>query len=238
MERKSVSCLRVVAADSGAAVLNENFEPLLVVAAAAVLVEPPYQKPNVCLTEPIFAKVEHGYLLVVSELELCRKLLKEAKADVVHLDMSMGGLSVEELSVAGLSKMRISSRARKQVLKILPKIRKLASDIKRMYGIEVVAIGKDSIPVRIAELTCGAYAVLYSAEKAVKEEHKIMIGLPAKCRMKFLEEGVALQSLAPAEHDIRGYAKDERNILERVQTLEMPNPCARGFRAVEITPKT
>lgn len=238
MERKSVSCLRVVAADSGAALLNENFKPLLVVAAVAVLVDRPYQKASFCLAEPIFAKVEHGYLLVVNELGLCGKLLREAKADVVHLDMTLGGLSVEELSVAGLSGMRISSRARKQVLKILPKIRKLASDIKRMYDIEVVAIGKDSIPVRIAELTSGAYAILYSAEKAVKEKHEISLGLPAKCQPNFSKEGIALQSLAPAEQDIAGYAKDEEKILERVQILEMPNPCARGFRALKITPMT
>lgn len=238
MECKWVSCLRVVAADSGAAVLNENFEPLLVVAAAVVLVEPPYQKPSLCFAEPIFANVERGYHLVVSELELCRKLLKEAKADVVHLDMTLGGLSVEELSVAGFSRMRISSRARKQVLKILPKIRKLASDIKRVYGIEVVAIGKDSIPVRIAELTSGAYAILYSAEKAAKEKQEIRLGLPAKCQANFSKEDITLQSLAPAEQDIAGYAKDEQKILERVEILEMPNPCARGFRALEITPKT
>ncbi len=233
-----MSCLRVVAADSGAAILNERFEPLLVVASVAVLVKPPYQKPEICLAEPIFADVERGYHLVVSELELCKRLLKETKADVVHLDMTLGGLSVEELSVAELSGMRISSKARKQVLKILPNIRRLASDIKRIYGIEVVAIGKDSIPVRIAELTCGANAILYSAEKAVKEKHQIRLGLPAKCQAKFSKQGVALQSLAPAEQDITGYTEDEQKSLEKVRILEMPNPCARGFRVLEITPKT
>lgn len=229
--------LRIVAADSGAAILNENFEPLFVVAAAAVLVEPPYQKPSLCLAEPIFSEVAHGYLLVVNELQLCQKVLKEAKADVIHLDMTLGGISAEELSVAELSKLRVSSRARKQILKILPNIRKLASDIKRLYGIDVVAIGKDSIPVRIAELTSGVYAILYSAEKALKEKRRIRLGLPAKCQANFSEEGILLQSLIPAEQDIAGYVKDEQKILERVRILEMPNPCARGFRTLEITPE-
>jgi len=229
--------LRVVAADSGAAILNDRFEPLQVVAAVAVLVEPPYREASLYLAEPIFANVEKGYLLVVHELELCHKLLKEAKADVVHLDMSLGGISLEELSVVGISKLRVSSKARGQVLKILPKIRKIASDIKRVYGIEVLAIGKESIPVRIAELTSGAHAVLYSMEKAIKEKTKIKLGLPAKCQVQILEDGVALQSLVPAEQEVVGHAGDDKGILEKVQTTEMLNPCARGFRLLEITPK-
>ena len=229
--------MRVVAADSGAAVLNDRFEPLEVVAAVATLVEPPYREASLCLAEPIFASVEKGYLLVVHELELCQKLLKEATADVVHLDVSLGGISLEELSVVGISKLRVSSKARGQVLKILPKIRKIAADIKRVYGIEVLALGKESIPVRVAELTSGAHAILYSMEKAVKENTKLRLGLPVKCQPKFLDDAVALQSLIPVEHDVVGYAKDDKGILRKVQTSEMLNPRARGFRLLEITPR-
>jgi hypothetical protein len=229
--------LRVVAADSGAAVLDERFAPLQVVAASAVLVEPPYTSVSSCLAEPIFTSVEDGHILVIHELELCIDLLKTVKADVVHLDMSLGSVSVEELSAVSLSQMRISNRARGHLLRILPKIRKLALDVKRVHNIEVLAIGKESIPVRIAELTSGAHAVLYSAEKAVKEDKTLILGLPAKCRTKIMEAQVILESLLPAEHDVAGYAKDENKILEKVQLTEMPNPCARGFRALEITPK-
>jgi len=227
----------VVAADSGAAILNDRFEPLEVVAAVATLVEPPYREASLYLAEPIFASVEKGYLLVVHELELCQKLLKEAKADVVHLDVSLGGISLEELSVVGISKLRVSSKARGQVLKILPKIRKIAADIKRVYGIEVLALGKESVPVRVAELTSGAHAILYSIEKAVKENTKLRLGLPVKCQPKFLDDAVVLQSLIPAEQDVVGYAKDDKGILGKVQTSEMLNPCARGFRLLEITPR-
>ncbi len=227
----------MVAADSGAAILNNRFEPLEVVAAVATLVEPPYREASLCLAEPIFASVEKGYLLVVHELELCQKLLKEAKADVVHLDVSLGGISLEELSVVGISKLRVSSKARGQVLKILPKIRKIAADIKRVYGIEVLALGKESIPVRVAELTSGAHAILYSMEKAVKENTELRLGLPVKCQPKFLDDAVLLQSLIPAEHDVAGQAKDDKGILGKVQTSEMLNPRARGFRLLEITPR-
>jgi len=230
--------LRVVAADSAAAVLDERFGPLQVVAASAVLVEPPYSRASSILAEPIFANVEDGHTLVIHELELCIDLLKTVKADVVHLDMSLGSVSVEELSAVSLSQMRISGRARGHLLRILPKIRKLALDVKRVHNIDVLAIGKESIPVRIAELTSGAHAVLYGAERAVKERKTLRLGLPAKCRTKIIEDGVILESLMSAEHDVEGYAKDENKILERVQLSEMPNPCARGFRLLEIISKT
>jgi len=218
--------------------LNDRFEPLEVVAAVATLVEPPYREASFCLAEPIFASAEKGYFLVVHELELCQKLLKEVKADVVHLDVSLGGMSLEELSVVGISRLRVSSKARGQILKILPKIRKIAADIKRVHGIEVLALGKESIPVRIAELTSGAHAILYAMEKAVKENTKLRLGLPVKCQPEFLDDAVALQSLIPAEQDVLGIAKDDKGVLGKVQTSEMLNPCARGFRLLEITPTT
>ena len=230
--------MRIVAADSGAAVLNEHFEPLQIVAACAGLVEPPYKEATSVLAEPIFSKVENGHELVVHELELCLNLLKTVQADVVHLDMSFGGLSVEELSPLSLSQTHLGGKARGHVLKILPKLRKTALDIKRVYGIDVLAIGKESVPIRIAELTAGAHAVLYAAEKALKETRVTILGLPARCMIKPSEGRVTLESLLPAEHDIVGYAKDETGILPKVSISEMPNPCARGFRFLEITSKT
>ncbi|UCE44451.1 MAG: DUF4152 family protein [Candidatus Bathyarchaeota archaeon] len=232
----SEDVLRVVAADSGAAILDFNFRPLFVVAAAAILVDSPYRKASFCLAEPIFSKVEEGPLLVIHELELCANLLKEVKADIVHLDMSLGGLSLEALSAIQLSGMRISGRARRHVLRILPRIRKIASDIGRIHNIEVLAMGKDSIPVRIAELTSGAHAVLYTAEKAVEETRKLRLGLPAKCHLNTFSGGVELHSLEPAEHDIVGRALDEKKIVKNVVFSEILNPRARGFRALEITP--
>jgi len=233
-----VKVLRVVAADSGAAVLNDYFEPLQVVAVCAIAVDAPYTRVDRCLAEPIFADVEVGPSLVVHELELCQNLLREVKADVVHLDMSFKGISLEELSVVNLSQLHISRKARGHVLKILPKIRKIAADIKRVYGIDVLAIGKESVPVRIAELTSGAHAVLYSAEKVVHQGSKLRLGLPARCSAKIDGDCVVLRSLLPAEHDVVGFARDKKNVLKKVNVTEMLNPCARGFRVLELTPNT
>jgi len=228
--------LRIISADSGAALLNERFEATSIIAAVAVLVEPPYRLAEKSLAEPIFTTIGNSHELIVHELELCQALLKGTKADVVHLDMSFGGLLMEELSPIQIS--NISSKARSHILKILPKLRKIAADIKRVYGIEVLAIGKDSVPVRIAELTAGAHAILYAAEKAVDEKTMVCLGMPSKCYARKVEDGVVVHSLTPAEHDIAGFAADKEGVMEKVTFSELLNPCARGFRALELTPKS
>jgi hypothetical protein len=162
--------------------------------------------------------------------------LKNVKADVVHLDMSLRGINLEELSAVDISAMKKSRKARKQILKILPKLRKSSSKILRTYGIQVLAFGKESIPVRIAELTSGAHAIRYAAEKAIKENIKLTLGLPTKCQPQFFKDKIALQSLMPTENEVVGYAECSRDLLEGVQLSDMLNPCARGFRMLEITP--
>lgn len=229
--------MRIVAADSASAILNASFEPLSIVAVAAVLVNPPYREPGTCLAEPIFVDAKNGHELVIHEAELCRDLLENVRADIVHLDMSLGAVPLERLSAIQLGDIRVSSRARRHLLKILPRLRKIAGEITRKHGVEVLAIGKESVPVRIAELTAGAYAVLYTSGKAVKEDEKLLLGLPSKCQPKITERGVYLYSLIAAEHDVRGYAEDAEEILKKVNISEILNPCARGFRALEIKPK-
>ena len=62
--------------------------------------------------------------------------------------------------------MRASKAGRQNILKILPRLRKIAAEIKRVHGIDMLAIGKESVPVRIAELTAGAEAILYACQRA------------------------------------------------------------------------
>lgn len=225
---------RVVAADSSTAILNEKFRPLQLIASASILVEPPYREADLRLAEPIFREVGHSYDVIVHEAELCSDLLGKTTADVVHLDMSLGAVSIEELSPIQLANKKISRYAQQNILKMLPKLRKIAGEIQRVYGLEVLAIGKESVPVRIAELTAGAEAVLFACAKAVEEQETVLIGLPTNCQPIISGNRVYLNSLLPAEHDVRGYAEDAIGVLKKVNILETLNPCARGFRALRI----
>jgi len=230
--------LRIVAADSASAILDEKFEPRAIVATAAVVVEPPYRGPNRFLAKPVFVDAGNSHEAIVYEAELCRQLLASVEADIVHLDMSLGAVSLEELSPIQFSSMKISSKARTNLVKILPKLRRVSGEISQKYGVDVLAIGKESIPVRIAELTAGAHAIIYASEKALKQREPLMLGLPSKCQPKIVENKVYLCSLMAAEHDVSGYAVDVEGVLEKVNIVEMLNPCARGFRTLKIAPKT
>jgi hypothetical protein len=105
------------------------------------------------------------------------------------------------------------------------------------YGVEILAIGKESIPVRIAELTSGAHAILYACKKAVEEKQTITLGLPSRCQPRPMENGIYLCSLMAAEHDVGGFAEDTEKVLKKVDLTEFLNPIARGFRALKISPK-
>jgi hypothetical protein len=99
-----------------------------------------------------------------------------------------------------------------------------------------LAIGKESVPVRIAELTAGAEAILYACKKVVDEKEPVLLGLPVMCQPRIQEGRVYLSSLIAAEHDVRSYAIDVENVLTKVKMIETLNPCARGFRALKIKP--
>ncbi|MGQ9538801.1 MAG: DUF4152 family protein [Candidatus Bathycorpusculaceae bacterium] len=230
--------MRIIAADSSSAILNEKFEPTAIVATASVLVKPPYREPTKCLAKPIFTEVANSHEVIVYEAELCKELLAKEKADVIHLDMSLGAIPLEQLSPIQFSNMKISSKAKSNLIRILPKLRKIAGEISQKYGVEVLAIGKESVPVRVAELTAGAHAVLYASEKALEKNEALMVGLPSKCQLKIVNSRVYVCSLMAAEHDILGYAEDQNEILKKVNITETLNPCARGFRALKITKKT
>lgn len=231
-----VEDLKVISADSSTAILDAKFAPLCLVASASVLVDSPYRESHIRLAEPLFKDVANGYEVIVHEAELCRDLLNIVKADVVHLDMSLGAISLEELSPVELSNMRISNRARQRILKMLPKLRKIAGEIKRVHELEVLAIGKESVPVRIAELTAGAEAILFACAKVVDEKEGLLLGLPSMSQHRIVGRRVYLHSLIAAEHDVRGYAEDTLGVLKKVNIAETLNPCARGFRALKIKP--
>jgi hypothetical protein len=233
-----VRYLRIVAADSATAILDANFTPLYLVASASVVVEPPYREAHYRLAKPIYREVTDGYEVIVGEAELCRDLLSSVKADVVHLDVSLGAVPVEDLSPIQLSNMRVSAKARQHLLRLLPRLRRIAGEIKRAYGLDLLAIGKESVPVRIAELTAGAEAVLFACAQAVEEKEEMLLGLPSRCQPIIADGRVYLNSLMASEHDVRGYAEDAAGVLNKVNIVETLNPSARGFRAVKIKPKT
>jgi len=61
------------------------------------------------------------------------------------------------------------------ILKILPGLRKIAGEIKRVHDVDMLAIGQESVPVRVAELTAGAEAILFAFKKVVDEKEPVLL---------------------------------------------------------------
>jgi hypothetical protein len=102
----------------------------------------------------------------------------------------------------------------------------------------MLAIGKESVPVRIAESTASSEAILFACKKAIDEGASSLLGLPMMCQPQMNGKSVSLDSLIAAEVDVRGYAIDVEGVLAKVKVVETLNPCARGFRALKINPMT
>ncbi len=228
--------MRIIASDSGAAVLDEKFEPEKIVAVSAVLVEPPYTQAEKTLSIPIFEDVD-SQDFILKEMRLSREFLKQENADVVHLDMTLGSISIQDLTLAKLDELRISREAKNNIRKQLPHLRNLALEIKRTYSIDVLAIGKKSAPIRIAELTIAANSLIYCSEKVLEEKTPVILGLPTACTVKKTRQGVLATSLLSMEEELLGFAEDENEVLSRVKMREMINPILREFRIVQIRPK-
>ena len=113
----------------------------------------------------------------------------------MHLDMSLGGFQSRNCPRVELINLRASRTGRQNILKILPRLRKIAGEIKRLYDIDMLASGKESVPVRIAELTAGSEAILYTCKKVVQERQPALLGLPMMCQPRIIENSVYIFTL-------------------------------------------
>jgi len=228
--------LRIVAADSGSAILDENYRPEAIVAASSIVTEPPYRNASAHITDLLMVPANR-HDLIVSELRMCKRMLQTVTADVVHIDMSLGGPSVSQLTISDVSEMSISSRAKQNVRMALPELRKLATEIEQKYKVEVLAIGKESVAIRIAELTVGACSVIYASREALQQRSTVLLGLPTLCTVTVSQGQSTARSLQSGEHDLVGSAFDFDNVTHRVRISEFNNPTVRGFKIIKIRPK-
>lgn len=58
-------------------------------------------------------------------VEFCLRVLEEDKADVVHLDMTLGGMTVWDFSPVELAGMRTSKVGKAKNPRILPRLRQV-----------------------------------------------------------------------------------------------------------------
>lgn len=228
--------MKIVAADSGSAILDRNLQPQRIVATSSIVVDIPYRSALAQISDALMVEADR-HDLIVTELRMCRKLLESVSADEIHIDMTLGGVSVSKLTFSDLREMSISSKAKHNIRQVLPELRKLAIQIEQAYKVEVLAIGKESIPVRIAELTAGAHSVIYASAEALRNGSAIFLGLPTLCTITVDNDQITAKSLQSGEHDVLGFAVDKEGIMEKVHISEFNNPIVRGFKILKIKTK-
>ncbi|NJE03688.1 DUF4152 family protein [Thermococcus sp. MV11] len=224
--------MRIVSADTGGALLTGDYEPVGLIATAAVLVEKPYRTATTSMVryaDP-FNYDMSGRQAIRDEALLAVELARKVKPDVVHLDSTIGGIEVRKLDEPTIDALTITDRG-KEVWKDLAKdLQPLAKKLWEETGIEIIAIGKWSVPVRIAEIYSGIYTAKWAIERA-KEEGKVMVGLPRYMRVEIRPGKIYGESLDPREGGLFGEINAE---TEGIGWELYPNPLVRRYMVLEV----
>ncbi|NJE30487.1 DUF4152 domain-containing protein [Thermococcus sp. 18S1] len=224
--------MKIVAADTGGALLTEDYEPVGLIATAAVLVEKPYRTAALSVVryaDP-FNYDMSGRQAIRDEAFLAVELAREVKPDVIHLDSTIGGIEVRKLDEPTIDALTITDRG-KEVWKDLAKdLQPLAKKFWEETGIEIVAIGKSSVPVRIAEIYSGLYTAKWAIDYA-REHGKAIVGLPRYMKVEIRPGKIYGESLDPREGGLFGEIEAE---TEGIGWELYPNPLVRRFMVLEV----
>ena len=224
--------MRIVSADTGGALLDENYEPIGLIATAAVLVEKPYRTATlsrVKYADP-FNYDMSGRQAIKDEALLAIELAREVRPEVIHLDSTIGGIEVRKLDEPTIDALTITDRG-KEVWKDLAKdLQPLAKKFWEETGIEIIAIGKSSVPVRIAEIYSGIYTAKWAIDRA-REEEKVIVGLPRYMSVEIRPGKIRGESLDPREGGLFGEIEAE---TEGIGWELYPNPLVRRYMVLEV----
>ncbi|WP_297504558.1 DUF4152 family protein [Thermococcus sp.] len=224
--------MRIVSADTGGALLTEDYEPVGLIATAAVLVEKPYRTATLGTfryADP-FNYDMSGRQAVREEAFLAVELARKVKPDVIHLDSTLGGIEVRKLDEPTIDALTITDRG-KEVWKDLAKeLQPLAKRFWEETGIEIIAIGKSSVPVRIAEIYSGLYTARWAIEYA-REHGRAIVGLPRYMTVEIRSGKIYGESLDPREGGLFGEIGAD---TDGIGWELYPNPFVRRFMVLEV----
>ena len=225
--------MKIATVDSACSILNENLMPMNILAMAGIVVDFPYDKPSQVQTRGEEYLISDPNLLV-NELKLCQEMLEIEEADCVHLDLSLGGVDLLDLTEEDLLfRIPMSFNGREILRLILPDLQEIATAIDEEYEIPVLAIGKRSGPVRLAELYAAAHGVARAMEQAKESGETVYVGLPTGTTADIDDGKVRVSSQEAMEKDLSA----EAPVVDGVQAEAFLNPVVRRFQALKLTPQ-
>jgi len=225
--------MKIATVDSACSVLDEKLLPTNVMSMVGIVVDYPYDQPSQMQTRCKDYSIKDPNLLI-DELRLCEEMLGVEKADYVHLDMSLGGVNLLDLKEEDLlSRVPLSDEGRRYLRFILPELQKIAKSINEKYQIPVLAIGKRSGPVRLAELYATAYGVATAVEKVKNSKEAMYVGLPANTTATIDGDKVRVVSQEPMEKNMQV----EVPVSAGVRMEAFLNPLVRSFQTLKLIPQ-
>ncbi|RLE50470.1 MAG: hypothetical protein DRJ31_01250 [Candidatus Methanomethylicota archaeon] len=224
----------IIASDTGSALLDENFNQVVVIACACVAAEYPFTKADKQKAVYVLSKPEDRDNILV-EAKLCFDMALEVHPREVHLDISLGGARITQLNDRGDWLDKLSNKGREVLSSLMPRLKPIAQKIENETGAKVLAIGKKSPVVRLAELTAGAYGLAYAVERVFEGKLEAYVGLPKWCTAEIRDDLLILKSIKSGER-CYGYAPISSMFLKNVALSEFDNPVVEGFKVVKITP--
>ncbi|AEH25395.1 DUF4152 family protein [Pyrococcus yayanosii] len=227
--------MKIVAADTGGALLDDAYQPVGLIATVAVLVRKPYKtaEENIVKFSDPFSYDLSGRQAIRDEVLLAIELAKKARPDVIHLDSTLGGIELRKLDEPTVDALPISDRGKEVWKELSKELQPLAKRFWEETGVEILAIGKDSVPVRIAEIYAGIYSAKWALEYA-RENGPVKVGLPRYMRVEIGAGWIKGESLDPREGGLYGEIQVE---TDDVKWELYPNPVARRFMVLEVRPK-
>lgn len=225
--------MKIVAVDSACSELDDKFLPTNIISMAGIVVDYPYDKPlHVYSKCKDYSKDDPK--LIVEELEFCFDILSNQVADCVHLDMSLGGINILDLNVWDVAvKLPLSMESRRIIMDVLPELKNIARTIRERYNVPVLALGKQSHAVRLAELHATAHGLAYIAGKVHETGKEISVGLPIKTIAVKEGNRIRVMSKEPMEEGLEAEASIDNHVT--IQTSL--NPIVRGFQVVRMLPQ-
>ncbi len=224
--------MRIVAADTGGALLDEGYNPVGLIATAAVLVEKPYRTATLSLVkyENPFEYDMSGRQAVREEAFLAVKLARKVRADVIHLDSTLGGIEVRKLDDVTIDALLISERGKAVWHELRKDLQPLAKKLWEDTGVEILAVGKSSVAVRIAEIFSGIYATKWAIDYA-RENERAVIGLPRYMKVELRPGKIYGESLDPREGGLYGEIEAD---TAGIGWELYPNPLVRRYMVLEV----
>jgi hypothetical protein len=223
--------MKIATVDSACSILNDNLMPMNVISMAGLMLDYPYEKPSQIQNRGEVYPLSDTNLLI-KELKLCQEMLEVEKADCIHLDLTLGALNLLEIKEEDiLFKIPMSYNGREILKVILPELQKIAREIEEKHHIPVLAIGKQSGPVRLAELYAAAYGISKAMEKVKESKQTVYVGLPIGSSASVEDGKVKVVSQEPMEKNL--WAEAPR--IDGVHLETFLNPIVRKFQAIKLT---